>query len=598
MRAVLPVLVLPLTLLAARPEESGPVAVRLVPTAQGHQLQRNGSPYFIRGVGGKSHLDLLARVGGNSVRTWGTDGLGPLLDECQRLGLTVAVGLWLGHERHGFNYNDADQVAGQIETVRQAVLHYKDHPAVLLWGLGNEMEGYERGDNAAIWSAINNLATLVKRLDPNHPTMTVVAEIGGDRVKNVHRLCPDIDVVGINSYGGAARLPERYQAAGGTKPFLITEYGPPGSWESGKTPWGTPVELTSTAKADRYRQAYERGILGAPGRCLGGYAFLWGQKQEATATWFGLLTADGRRLGGVDVLQEFWSGRPPANRCPRIEALRLEGADQVAPGATVKAVLTATDPEGDPLQVRWVLQAEPTAYAAGGDAEEVPPTFPEAIVQGDLRGAEVKMPAGGGGYRLFAHVTDDHGGAAVANVPLRVDAPVLPPKARAAQLPLVVYAEATDAKPPFAPTGWMGNTKGLRLDPACATNPHGGKTCLHAEYRDGDGWAGVVWQSPPGDWGDRPGGWDLTGAKQLTFWARGGAGGEVVSFEFGLLGAGKKFPDTARGKLADVALTAEWKAYALPLGAQDLSRIKTGFAFVVRGQGKPVEFFLDDVRFE
>ena len=48
---------------------------------------------------------------------------------------------------------------------------------------------------------------MAKKLDPNHPTMTVIAEIGGDSVKNVHRLCPDVDVVGINSYGGAESLP-------------------------------------------------------------------------------------------------------------------------------------------------------------------------------------------------------------------------------------------------------------------------------------------------------------------------------------------------------------------------------------------------------
>ena len=108
----------------------------------------------------------------------------------QKNGLTVTVGIWLGHDRHGFNYNNADQVAKQLEEARKIVLKYKDHPAVLMWGLGNEMEGYDKGDNAAIWSAVESLAAEVKRLDPNHPTMTVVAEIGGDRVKNIHRLCP------------------------------------------------------------------------------------------------------------------------------------------------------------------------------------------------------------------------------------------------------------------------------------------------------------------------------------------------------------------------------------------------------------------------
>jgi hypothetical protein len=143
----------------------------------------------------------------------------------------------------------------------------------------------------------------------------------------------------------------------------------------------------------------------------------------------------------------------------------------------------------------------------------------------------------------------------------------------------------------------MGNTKGLKLDAASTTNVHAGNTSLQVDYRDSDGWAGVVWQSPANDWGDRPGGWNLTGAKKLVFWARGAKGDEPVSFEFGLLGADKRFADSGRGKLGPVVLGSEWKEYAIDLAGQDLSRIKTGFAFVVEGHGKPIQFFLDDIQF-
>jgi hypothetical protein len=581
---------------AAEPHR--PSVVRLDKTDAGFQLIRNGTPYFIKGAGGDGERKALAAAGGNSIRTWGVDNLGPLLDEADRLGLTVTVGIWLGHERHGFNYNNADQVAEQYERARQAIVRYKAHPAVLMWALGNEMEGYGNGDNAAIWSAVNNLAGLAKKLDPNHPTMTVLAEIGGDKVKNVHRLCPDIDVVGINSYGGVASLPERYRKAGGVKPYVVTEFGPPGVWETKKTDWGAVPELTSTEKAGYYRSAYQQGILGAKGLCLGGYAFAWGHKQEATATWFGLFLPDGSRFGGVDALTEAWSGKPPANRCPVIDNLKLAGPDQVEPGATVRATLTASDPDGDPLKVRWVLSREADAYGEGGDAETAPPTYPEAILKADARQAEVRLPKDGGGYRLFAYVHDDHGGAAVANVPLRVKGPVVLPNGKAAKLPLVVYDEAGRENPPYIPSGWMGNNKAVTLKEDCEDNPHTGKTCIRVDYRDKDGWAGVVWQHPQGDWGERAGGWDLTGAKQLTFWARGDQGGEVVSFEFGLIGKDKRFPDTAKGKLADVKLTARWQRYSIDLAGKDLTRIKTGFCWVVGGSGQPMTFYLDDIRYE
>ena len=579
-------------------EPGGAVAVKLVQDREGSRLLRAGKPHLVKGAGGDSALAELAAAGGNSLRTWGADKVGPLLDEAQQHGLTVAVGIWLGHERHGFNYNDADQVSGQLESAREVVLKYKDHPAVLLWGVGNEMEGYGAGDNAAIWSAINNMAAMIKELDPNHPTMTVVAEIGGDRVKNVHRLCPSVDILGINSYGGAATLPARYKQAGGTKPYILTEFGPPGIWESAKNAAGLIPEPSSTEKADLYRKAYAGAVSGAPGVCLGSYVFNWGHKQEATATWFGMFLPDGTRLAAVDAMTELWSGKPPANRCPRIESLTLTAPEQVDPGTTLRATLAAADPERDPLKVRWVLQAEPETLGVGGDAEAAPPTFPEAILKSDLQQAEVKLPASGGGYRLFAYVTDSHGNGAVANVPLSVKGPVVTPDAPAAKLPLVLYDEAGREKLPFAPSGWMGNTKAVKVVEDCSDNPHAGQTCLKVDYLAAKDWAGVVWQSPAGDWGDRAGGWNLTGATRLTFWARGAQGGEVVNFEFGLLGDGKRYRDSGRGKLEKVALTSEWKEYTLDLKGQDLSRIKTGFAWTLAADGKPVTFYLDDIQFE
>ncbi len=589
---------LPLQPAPADERAGTPSVVRLEKTDQGFQLLRNGKPYFIKGAGGDGSRKLLVTAGGNSVRTWGADKLQPLLDNAHKQGLSVAVGVWLGHERHGFNYNDADQVAKQYEDVRQTILRYKDHPAVLLWGLGNEMEGYEKGDNAAIWSAINNLASLVKKLDPNHPTMTVVAEIGGDRVKNIHRLCPDIDIVGINSYGGAASLPQRYAAAGGKKPYVLTEFGPPGIWETTKNAWGVAPELTSTQKAERYREVYEKAVVASQGLCLGSYVFHWGHKQEATATWFGMLLPDGSRLGAVDVMTELWSGKAPANRCPVIRSLKLEGADQVEPGATVRATLDAADPEGDPLKVSWVLRSEVSSYSVGGDEETAAPSFPDAIVKADARTAEVRMPKGGGGYRLFAYVHDDHGGAAVANVTLRVKGPIIVPRGKPVKLPLVVYDEAGREQPAYVPSGWMGNTKALKLNENWQQQPHEGKSCVRIDYTGKDGWAGIVWQHPANDWGSRPGGWDLTGAKHLTFWARGEKGGETVSFEFGLLGRDKTFYDTGKGKLEKVKLTTQWQQFRIELDKKDLTRIKTGFVCTVVGTGEPLTFYLDDIRYE
>jgi hypothetical protein len=166
------------------------------------------------------------------------------------------------------------------------------------------------------------------------------------------------------------------------------------------------------------------------------------------------------------------------------------------------------------------------------------------------------------------------------------------------KLPFIVYGEKSGTNNHYIPSGWMGNTKDLKLDDAWTVNPHGGKTCLRFDYGAPDQWAGVVWQDPANDWGDQPGGWNLTGAKKIAFWARGDKGGETVHFKFGVLGADKKYPDSATGETSDLKLTKEWKEYSIDLTGKDLSHVKTGFVITLIGQGQPLSFYLDDIRFE
>jgi hypothetical protein len=209
---------------------SGAVKVQVVKKDDGsYQLLRDGKPYFIKGAGGDASKKILVEVGGNSFRTWGIGQDTPgQLDEAQKLGLTVTLGTWLGHKSY-FSYSNEAQNAEQKARVKREVEQYKNHPAVLLWALGNEMEQGFNGDDAIpVWKHIQELAKMVHEIDPNHPTMTVVAELGGNKIKLIHQYCPDLDIVGINSYAGCGSIGERYVKDGGTKPYIITEFGPPG----------------------------------------------------------------------------------------------------------------------------------------------------------------------------------------------------------------------------------------------------------------------------------------------------------------------------------------------------------------------------------
>ena len=565
------------------------------------RLERDGQPFLVRGVGGDTALPLLAQCGGNSLRTWGPDHLDRILEDAAKNHLTVTAGIWLGQVRQGFDWSDAKSLIRQREMVRTIVERYKDHPALLIWALGNEMED-PAGSNGAVWSEINNLARLVKSIDPNHPTMTVVAELGGDKVRHFHALCPDIDILGINSYAGSESIPKRYRELGGNKPYLLTEYGPPGIWEIGKGSNDAYREWTSTEKESFYRKAYQSNVIDNAGVCLGSYAFLWGQKQEVTATWFSMLLDSKTRTAPVDTLVELWTGKPVPNRCPRLESLALaEGfTDTVAPQSILRAVAKIRDPENDKLTYEWKLLDDEEGYGTGGDAEKISSERKKAVTQATLESVEIRMPEEPGLYRLFLFVRDPQGGAAVGNLPIRVEGDVKVARGMKTSLPLRLYREEND-EPSYVPSGWMGDAKAIQLDPACKMNPFEGETCMKCGFSGLTGWGGVVWQNPAQDWGDQRGGYDLSQAKRLVFYARGDQGNEEVSFSFGILGPEKKYHDTSRGAMERVRLTKEWKRYEIAvdqLASRDLSRIKTGFVWTVASQGNPVVFYLDNIEWQ
>lgn len=402
----------------------GPVPVVIEGSAaDGFTILRGGKPFEIRGVGGEERLDLLAECGGTTFRTWGiescdrkVDGL-PLLDAAEKLGLAATVGIWLEHERHGFDYGDPAQVARQRAKVEDAVTRHRDHPAVLFWGLGNEMEGpVSNGANPVIWREVNELARLVKRLDPRHPVMTVVANVNPDKVRAIIEHAPDIDILGVNAYGGVAAVGRILHENGWVKPYCITEFGLLGPWETARTAWNAPIEPSSREKAGDTFSAH-RTVMEDRKQCLGTYAFLWGHKQEATWSWFGMLTPDGEKTPRVDALVKAWTGKWPADRAPVLKEAEVPLANaSLKPGQKVAVRVRYEDPEGRPLEYRFEVIAESTDRREGGDAERAPAAVAGVVAAPDEDGrAEVSAPSKPGAYRLFVTVGDGSGSATVDN---------------------------------------------------------------------------------------------------------------------------------------------------------------------------------------
>jgi Glycosyl hydrolases family 2, TIM barrel domain len=419
LRLLLPLL----TISAATYAQSKPVKVEIRQTAGRYELLRGGQPYFIKGAGGGQFPERVRAYGGNSLRTWDTTEAPKVLAEATKNGLTVMLGLNVARERHGFDYNDPAAVAAQLARLRAEVLKYKDDPALLFWGIGNELN--LEYSNPNVWDAVEQIARMIHEVDPNHPTSTVLAGCNPKEVAYIKTRCPSVDILSINTYAGLASIPQQVREAQWTGPYVVAEWGPTGHWESPVTPWKASVEETSSQKAAVYQSRYEASVAKDKTQCLGTYVFLWGQKQERTPTWYGIFTEAGEESEVVDVMQYLWSGQWPKNRAPHLAAFTLDGRPatdnvQLQPGRRYAVAARVTDPDQDPLTYRYELLPESTDLKSGGDRESRPAAVSSGIPKSAKGQATLLTPGQAGPYRLFVYATDGQGNVATANIPFYV----------------------------------------------------------------------------------------------------------------------------------------------------------------------------------
>ncbi|MFZ5940970.1 MAG: glycoside hydrolase family 2 TIM barrel-domain containing protein [Bacteroidota bacterium] len=403
--------------------------VELKETAGKYRLYVDGKEFYVKGAGCEfGDIPALARHGANAFRTWRVDngqqtGL-EVLELARENGLMVVMGLDIARERHGFDYNDTALVRQQyIEMTRQIDM-YKDHPALLAWGLGNELN--LRATNPKVWDAINAIGAYIHKVDPNHPTTTMLAGISKADADYLTTNCPEIDFLSVQMYGDIVNLAQRIADAGYTGPYLVTEWGATGHWEVPVTSWNAPYEQSSSEKADAIKYRYESVIQKDDSLCLGSFVFLWGQKQERTPTWYGLFTEKGEETEAIDVMHFFWTGAWPENRSPRIQFASLEDVPRyqdifLKAGDICTCKYLITDPDEDVLSYRVEILSEATDLGDGGDVESRPVTHEVRDLSFNNEGFTFRAPEASGAYRLFLYTSDGHNHVATINFPFFVN---------------------------------------------------------------------------------------------------------------------------------------------------------------------------------
>ena len=397
----------------------------------------NDTLFEVKGAGldfnAGQNFKSLAEAGANCFRTWRVDAAPMELDSAMKYGLKVAMGLDMDKELHDFDYNDEAAVKEQFERIKKEVLEYKDHPALLCWVAGNELNLLIQEDgslamvNPKVYDALSDIVDFIHEVDPNHPVTTTFA--GGaikEHVEATLERCPQIDFLSYQVYGELATVAQQEMANNVDVPYTITEYGPIGHWEKPPTSWGREIEENSTQKAEGLRNRIKIGLQSdTTGRNMGGFAFVWGQKQERTPTWYGIFNKDGRPIAVLDELTLYWSGSYPADRAPAVDSMTLDGkrsTDNITlkPNQVYTAEMAAFDHEGETLTYKWELLEEVSTRSQGGAYEAEPDDVELEIISQEGGKIQFKTPAKAGEYRLFSYCYDAHK-VGNANIPFLVE---------------------------------------------------------------------------------------------------------------------------------------------------------------------------------
>ena len=528
-------------------------------------------------------MGLMKRMGVNLIRTfffipprWITyihdkHGIHTMVNDLMgRYGVRVD-GRWIWP----INYGDARVRRAIIENATRTVRRYKDVRGVLLFAFGNENNyGFEWTSDAIgdlpkgerhrararkLYSLFEEVFRAAKAVDKRHPLVLVNGDV--QYLDLIAKSCRSFDIMGANVYRGlsAARYQRRFNKddfdkvdvftsvkATLDRPLLFTELG---CDAYNARLQREDVEAQAFYFYHQWKEIYGKVHgQGQPGNSLGGVVFHWKDQwwkrgqirgldvHDTAGNWSNPQYAFDYTPGGRDNMQEEWWG------VCRMSPARIDGIHVITPR-----------PGYFVLQKIWRLD-----------------------------------PYGRSPARVAAHFRG-----------IEVPAAWRRKKARRAVLPLVLYDDhAGDRVWPYTPSGHMGNHAAIKRTDSWQRGPRSGKTCIRITYKDRQGWAGVAWLNPAGDWGSAPGGRDLSGARALSFWARGETGAERVTFKLGILSAEKPHPDSATATLGPVTLGSRWRRYEIPLAGKDLSRIKSGFVWTVEASGRPVTFYLDDIQYQ
>lgn len=337
-------------------------------------------------------------------------------------GLKVLYGFWFDPKT---NYvTETGEIEDYKNQVTRFVRSHRDDTTILGWTLGNETWGiFKKHYNEPYLSLVRHqyfgmiqeIAQEIKQIDTAHPIF--VAEEFTPHMPSalaeLKRYVPSVDVYGINSYymQNVSRLDSVVKAVCGTKPYLVSEFGPKGYWQHDYTDYFYGYflyEQNSFSKAKYMSYQWDKYIEPHKGQCLGGVAFCWQDRFEATATWFGLTDLAGNRKPCWYAMQNSFS--PVADRMdfPIPQFHLLMPNDIIWQDVTTTIIATTEDiSQREEYLYKWAIYEELT--------------FKKIIETPFTKGQykfEFIAPATKAEYRLYLYVSEGKGNVITESHPL------------------------------------------------------------------------------------------------------------------------------------------------------------------------------------
>jgi hypothetical protein len=540
----------------------------------------------------------LQSIGVNTIRTWATGkNTSKLLDAAHKYDIKIMMGIWMRHGRPGYedddSFNYLEENAGKqymYDNAIEIVEKYKSHPAVLTWTIGNEVYLNMATDpeKEAYSKFLEKICSDIKKADSTHPIVSVDAWTFG--LDWWQKYVPSIDIYGLNSYGaGVSLLSQELIKRKIDKPYIVTEFGVTGEWDIKTEKNGIKFEPTDQEKYDAIATGYHDWIDNKS-NCLGVYVFHYADGSNFISPWL-FTHHNGMKRPQYWALREAYTGQKPTNNVPIIEEFELPNSE-IKSDVWVPVTLKVSDIENDRLDVSFYYNQRTGSRKRRDQINKL-------NFRGNLNdGFEIQLPKENGAIKIYANVNDSFNNLGIASTSIIViddeakNKKYLVPKK---QLPFYVYKDGIEN--PYSPSAHMGNYKVMTVDIHNQEDVQSGTSAIKISYNQEYDWYGVGFVDPANDWGDILGGYDISGAKKFSFWAKASKEKVVATIGFGLIDKNKAFPDTAK-KSIEIMLTTRWKKYSLKTKNLDLSCIRSGLTLFSSANNFPQDIYIDNIVFE